>query len=1433
MRKIIFLSLAALCCIILIWKLYPKSSNDRFSKNYYEVEDEKENGKEDDEDGIKEVQELEFEITKDIKLGYIPLSRLIATTENFARQRILQKNQNFSALGLNWVERGPDSDVIGPSNGNTRAGNGKTAGRVRAVWVDLADNTNQTVWVGGIDGGIWKTTNIGSENAAWEPIDDYLANMAVGSICQDPTNTNIMYFGTGEKTFNADAVRGGGIWKSTDHGATWNLLKGTENFWNVSKILCDSVGNVYVSTITNSGGNGILRSKDKGANWTNISPAGLTNYVTEMEISNLGRLHVVCGYRATGTSGYRYSDDPSTVTSATWTTPVTTFPTDYNTDLAVSGITVYALAATSTYQTPFVYKSIDGGANWTKANISAINSEISGGQGWYCLAIGVDPKNDQNLVAGGLNTFQSKDGGVTWTKVGNWYELSLSYVHADVQTAVWNGEQVILGTDGGIHLSKDGGATFKDRNKGLRIKQFYSVAAHPTSENYFLGGTQDNGVHQLKNAGLGSSVEVTGGDGGFVHIDQNEPQYQFGSYVRNNYRRSTNGGLTWSSVDLGDFGQFINPSDYDNIANKMYAGGAVNQYVRWNNPQTGSSYSQVDLPELGGSVRQVSISPYTPNRVYLGSFVGKIIKTDNADGIPIGVNIAKPGMPATSVSCVAIGTNDDHLMATFSNYGQQHVWMTNNGGNTWTNISGNLPDIPVRWAIFYPESNSKAILATEMGVFETANIDGASTVWVQNSGFPFVRTDMLKYRFSDGTVAAATHGRGIFTTVIPKTIPYVRFQSTKNNFPEATTDTINGCRYYTDYNINMTIDLPPSGDAKVVLAVAAGATATAGIDYEISTNGNFSNPSNELVFAAGSTNSKVITVRVYDDAESEDMETFTLNYTVSGSTNAKAAPSSLQSTITINNNKTSPNFTLASSQYVVGTRSYYLGDKTAGQPFDARLKSKKTQVLYKAAELANVGITAGAIKSIGFDMEKYSTRPFKNLKIKLGTTLINYLLDDKDLNAAVTEDYKTYASYSTINGFNDFTFDRPFIWDGTSNIVVEICYENDDADVSQIVDRTLGYYDGGSTIQANLIWQNNLTCAGSFNAADLGSYSRGLKPYMRATISAIGNKIATTGSNVEYVGTNGIFNFYSNNNILTRLSNASATLGCVSTVILTPGKSWKPYSQGTRSEKVFDISPSQNPNASYTVELYYTKAELDSREPASLKIIKTNAATIEIDSDQSNTEFGNTTFAAYGDGYVFKASFTGFSKFFLGDANIVLPVSLVSFTGSLQNTTAVLNWKTSTEIQSDYFEVQKSTDGVSFLAIGKVTAAGNSSTVRNYTYTDSKLSAMNYYRLKIIDKDGKFSHSNTVLIRNSNDNQRLWITGNPFRDVIKVNLEKTPKTSVIIDLISINGGKVFSKEYAASTQISIQLSGRSISSGTYILRATADDKTYFEKVVKQ
>ena len=826
--------------------------------------------------GISRRIQHEIDITKDPQLGYVPKAKLVDAYK-FKKEKI-KENQGKkkdksspgatttgstsgtttttaaigTAIGFNWQERGPFKDVVGGSNGNTRPGNGITAGRVRAIWQDLSDATGNTVWVGGIDGGLWKTTAINSNPANWTNTNDFFANMAISSICQDPSNTNIMFFGTGEKAINADAVRGAGVWTSTDKGLTWNIIPGSENFWNVSKLVCDAAGNLYVGCNTIFNNAGLQRLLKGSSTWENITPSGLDGRIADLELSSTGKLHISCGYynSSDATTGYRYTATPATVTASTWTSALTTFTTNFNVDLASNGDVLYALPANSSFEVATIYKSVNGGVNWSATG--ATPTGLTNGQGWYNMAVAIDPNNANNVIVGGLDCYKTTNGGTSWTKISNWVGTTGQYVHADQQAMLWNtNNRVLVTSDGGVHFSADGGTTFSDRNTGLNIKQFYSVAIHPTSTNYFLAGAQDNGVHQLNAAGIASSVEVTGGDGAFVHIDQNEPQFQWGSYVYNQYRRSTNTGTSWSSINYsGSAGKFINPTDYDDISNIMYCSGNVDSYVRWSNAQSGSTFTSVSVPLLGAKVSAIKVSPYSANTVFLGSqgngILTSLLKVTSANGTAVTKSIIIPSMQIASanISSIELGTDENNIIVTFSNYGIPHVWVTNDGGTTWSNIDGGLPNMPVRWAMFFPGDNSKAIIATETGVWQTALINGTSTVWDPEETFPNVRVDMLQYRASDKLLAAATHGRGIFTTtLVSSTVNCGYITGLKTSSIGLTSanvgwNAVSGALSYDiDYRLSSSIDWTNAATATTSLSVAISGL-TSGLSYDIRVRSN-------------------------------------------------------------------------------------------------------------------------------------------------------------------------------------------------------------------------------------------------------------------------------------------------------------------------------------------------------------------------------------------------------------------------------------------------------------------------------------------------------------------------------------------------------------------------------------------------------------------
>lgn len=747
----------------------------------------------------------EFEMTKDPATGKIPIEKLYQAMEYTQN---LKNSLSPLTEGILWQERGPSFDSVGPSNGNRRGATppyteGYTSGRVNTVLIDAADATGNTVLTGGVTGGIWRCTNFLSGSIPnWTPVNDFLSNMNMVWLCQDPTNNNIMYCATGEAFNNSGAVRGNGLFKSTDRGLTWVQLPSTAGITRSFKVECDANGNVYYATA----GSGLLRSSNGGASWTTITPTSTSTTCVDFELTSTGALHASFGFFGS-TVFYRYTTSPATVTSSTWQRGNGIRASATSTirmDLAAQGDVVYAITVNSSYNVDSCYKSIDGGANWTLTNATtAYTSGIANGQGWKNIVLEINPNNPDEIIMGGLDAYRSTNSGATVSRITYWVTSS-PYVHADHHFFKWYNAgaqtRMIMGGDGGIYYSDNNAASFIDKNRNLNIKQFYSCAIHPTETNYLLAGAQDNGSHQLRGEGLSHSREVTGGDGCFVFIDQRDPTYQFTTYVYNALRRSTNNFSSVRSFTLSSGGSFVNPMDYDAFNKKLYTNNSSGTLVRWNDPATSNTTANTTTISLTayttGALTSFTVSKFSTvgsggTTLYFGSS-GRLYKLIGADTVTTTsvaaniTNITGVSFPGSStLRCIAEGATANDLIAVFSNYGISNVWISSNGGTSWTAIDGNLPDMPVRWAAFHPTQNNRILLATEAGVYYTTNVNGGSTQWLPSAGFPLVRTDMFRIRASDNTIVAATYGRGLWTGNLLNILPLKKInlslQSIKEN----------------------------------------------------------------------------------------------------------------------------------------------------------------------------------------------------------------------------------------------------------------------------------------------------------------------------------------------------------------------------------------------------------------------------------------------------------------------------------------------------------------------------------------------------------------------------------------------------------------------------------------------------------------------------
>ena len=330
----------------------------------------------------------------------------------------------------------------------------------------------------------------------------------------------------------------------------------------------------------------------------------------------------------------------------------------------------------------------------------------------------------------------------------------------------------VLLADAAGHIVLDraeGVLEFHTRLRNLKIRLIPGA-------NFFLGGLQDNGTLLYQEGFLPYFIFVSGGDGSYCFIDEDEPWYQITSVYRNLYY-FIDASNEWQQYRYESFygtGTFINPADYDSRLNTLFANGMTftgefnnrlvvidhipqnpnGRFVRLN---TGSNvpYSHVHVSRY---------SPLESTTLYVGTQSGRLFRIKNTQNIPSVKEITGNNFPSGNISSVAMGGSEDTLLVTFSNYGVESVWLTTDNGATWESKEGNLPDMPVRWSILLPQNANKAVLATEIGVWTTDDLSSNPVVWIPaNNGMANVRVDMLRLRRSDNTLLAATHGRGFFT----------------------------------------------------------------------------------------------------------------------------------------------------------------------------------------------------------------------------------------------------------------------------------------------------------------------------------------------------------------------------------------------------------------------------------------------------------------------------------------------------------------------------------------------------------------------------------------------------------------------------------------------------------------------------------------------
>jgi photosystem II stability/assembly factor-like uncharacterized protein len=700
-----------------------------------------------------------------------------------------------STTSMTWRSTGPNN----------------VGGRTRAIAISPADHN--VIYAAGVSGGVWKSTDAGE---SWTPKSDLTQNLIVSCLAIDPNNSNTIYAGTGEGFFNIDALRGSGVLKSTDGGDTWTLLQSfntvlsSVKYYYIYKIVVrsDNSNILYAALL-----GGVYQSTNAGASWNRLSVGASSYFCTDL-VADPNTPTTL--YAAFGFDLYSPSHDgvyKTTNGGSTWSKLTTGFPTSGygRISLAIgkgnSQILYACLSDSAKSNTYGIEKTTNGGANWfavakPQDNTSAVGDSHLGNQGWYNNVITVDPTNADIAYTGGINLFKTVNGGTSWSRISDGY--GTPYVHVD-QHAITidptNVSTVYFGNDGGIFKSTDGGGSFSAKNSGYITTQFYSCAFHPTVD-IRIGGTQDNGTLKTNTSSVGN--QIFGGDGGYTAIDYNTPTTYYTEYVYLSIRKTTNGSSsspTWSRVLNGiptgsgssdgttDRCAFIAPFVMDPSNPQVLVAGTFRIYRTTNGASSWSALT-TDLTGDGDGSNQVgsqsswitaiTIAPSNSSTIYVGTsgsstVTSRIIATTNLFGSYS--NVTKAPLPDRFVSSLAVDAADNtHVFAGFQGYNTStaatpgHIFESTNTGTTWTDISGDLPDIPVNKLLIDPDNAEHIIAATDLGVFETMN---GGTNWVTTSGsgsMPNVPVFDLSMRRFDRVILAATHGRGMYQSQEPLSV---------------------------------------------------------------------------------------------------------------------------------------------------------------------------------------------------------------------------------------------------------------------------------------------------------------------------------------------------------------------------------------------------------------------------------------------------------------------------------------------------------------------------------------------------------------------------------------------------------------------------------------------------------------------------------------
>ncbi|GAA6170638.1 hypothetical protein NBRC116592_03080 [Colwellia sp. KU-HH00111] len=736
---------------------------------------------------------------KNIMKAALAASLMISSTCGFAFGSDDAKELIFSSKTFDAMEM----RNIGPAY---------MSGRISDIAVDQSDPS--TWYTAVASGGIWKTTNAGT---TWKPIFDKQAVFSTGDVTIDPSNSDIIWVGTGENNGGRHISFGDGVYKSTDGGDTWENM-GLKKSERISDIIIHPTNSniVWVSAQgplwTSGGERGLYKTTDGGKTWKQVLKTedewtGVTSLLIDPRNPNKlyaatwSRQRTIAAYVGTGAgAGIHTSDDGG----ETWTKLKSGLPKGNmgKIGMAISPMNpdvLYATIETDNRKGGF-YRSENRGASWQE-----MSDEVGGGTGpHYYQEIFADPHQFDRVYIASNYSKVSNDGGKTWTPINTKRKHVDDHAFAFHPT---DPDFVLIGSDGGIYMSHDRMENFRFM-ANLPLTQFYKVAPDDSLPFYNVyAGAQDNntqGGPSRTNRKEGIKNKdwylTLGGDGHQPAVEPGNPeimysQWQQGNLTRRDLKTGENVYIKPQArpgepAERFNWDAPINVSAHD--PKRLYF---PSQRV-WRSDDRGDSWTPISgdltkdgnrmhMPMMGRTwsveagwdlyamsnfhtIANFSESPVNENILWVGTDDGLIqvskdggknwkkIDLKKVKGIPKNayVNDIRADLYDPNTVYVAL---DNHKEGDFKPY----LIKSTNLGKKWTSLAKDIPAKHLVWRIVQDHVNKDLLfIGTEFGIFFT--VDGGEKWLELNGGMPTISTRDVKIQRRENDLVAGTFGRGIY-----------------------------------------------------------------------------------------------------------------------------------------------------------------------------------------------------------------------------------------------------------------------------------------------------------------------------------------------------------------------------------------------------------------------------------------------------------------------------------------------------------------------------------------------------------------------------------------------------------------------------------------------------------------------------------------------